>query len=141
MMATSSTFGPSLVFIDTTDFVYNQLTSVVTITNLSASSTVISGSNTINPLSVIGNNNSYCEIINQNVYTGTNSSTDIVATSDVGTDYSYYVDLGINSSQYSQNIVGTSCDSYLYSTGSNSSSFYIGQIDSTGSVYLFAGEQ
>jgi len=138
MLATGSS-GQSPVYVDTVDLIYNQATSVVTLTNLSASATVISGSATKNPLSVIGNNNSYCEITNQNVSSGNVASSDIVATADIGNDSSYYIDFGINSSMYNTAQVGNALDSYLYATGSNSSSLYIGHTDVSGSVHIFAG--
>ena len=138
MLATGSS-GQSPVYVDTVDLIYNQATSVVTLTNLSASATAISGSSTINPLSVIGNNNSYCEITNQNVSSGNVASSDIVATADIGNDNSYYIDFGINSSMYNTAQIGNALDSYLYATGSNSSSLYIGHTDVSGSVHIFAG--
>jgi len=138
MMATGSS-GQSPVYIDTIDLVYNQATSVLTTTNLSSSATVISGSATQNPLSVIGNNNSFCEITNQNYSSGNIASSDIVATADIGNDNIYYIDLGINSSGYNASQIGNALDSYIYATGSNSSSLYIGHTDISGSVHIFAG--
>ena len=44
--------------------------------------------------------NDFSQIYNQNFSSGSNASTDIVATSDVGGQTSHYIDMGIGSSQY-----------------------------------------
>ncbi len=69
--------------------------------------------------------NNYSQINNQNFSNGGNASTDYIATADNGSDTTYYVDLGINSSGYnnaSYTITGAN-DSYLYA---NNKSLAIG---------------
>jgi hypothetical protein len=82
-------------------------------------------------LQVFENVNSYAQIVEQNLSTGTAASTDFIATSDAGTDTAFYVDLGINGSNFDNtnptNSLGTSTDkndAYLYIQGnlSNTSS-------------------
>jgi len=65
--------------------------------------------------------NSYSQILNQNHSSGTNASTDFVATNDIGTDDVNYIDMGINSSTYSNpafSISGAN-DGYLFINGGN----------------------
>lgn len=47
-----------------------------------------------------GNINNYLQINIQNRNSGSNASSDIVATADIGTDTTNYIDMGINSSNY-----------------------------------------
>jgi len=64
--------------------------------------------------------NSYSQLVAQNNNAGSLASTDFVATADNGDDTQNYVNLGINSSTYSEagfNIVGPD-DGYLYTQGS-----------------------
>ncbi|MEN9649260.1 MAG: hypothetical protein RL094_227 [Candidatus Parcubacteria bacterium] len=77
-----------------------------------------------------GNSNNYVQVNAQNKSSGNNASTDFVATADNGDDTQYYVDLGINSSGYSDpsyTIVGAN-DAYLYS---QSSALVIGTASTT----------
>jgi len=71
----------------------------------------------------IGLVNDYEQIVNQNLSDGTNASTDIVATNDQGNDENYFVDMGINSSNYDGTAVGWTLsganDAYLYNAGGN----------------------
>ena len=63
--------------------------------------------------------NSYSQINNQNCNSGSNASTDYIATADNGSDATYYIDMGINSSGYTNtafNIVSAN-DGYLYTQG------------------------
>ena len=78
-------------------------------------------------IQVFENVNSYAQIVEQNLSTGTKSTTDFVATANNGTDTTYYVDLGIAGSFYDptspNNSLGTSLysnDSYLYAQGNTS---------------------
>jgi len=65
---------------------------------------------------------SYSQIIFQNHSSSTFASTDFVATNEIGTDTTYYIDMGINSSHYydptNWNINGAS-DGYLYVNSGN----------------------
>jgi hypothetical protein len=68
-----------------------------------------------------GTVNSYLQVNIQNKSNGANASSDYVATADNGTDTTNYIDLGINSSGYSQagyDIIGAG-DGYLYTNGGN----------------------
>ena len=69
----------------------------------------------------ITNVNSYAQLNIINDYAGTNASTDIVATSDAGTESSKYIDMGINSSVFTGSTSDGSKanDAYLFSTGND----------------------
>ncbi len=94
-------------------------------------------SNTI--ASFTGSTDNYMQINLQNKSGTGNASTDYVATADDGTDSTYYVDMGINSSNYSFSIDnwGQAHDAYLYS---NSRNLYIGtQAINSDVVFLVGG--
>jgi hypothetical protein len=67
------------------------------------------------------NRNDFSQLIHQNHNSGTNASTDFVATNDIGDDENHYIDLGINSSSYNNpdySITGPN-DGYLFVNGGN----------------------
>ncbi|HLY70955.1 MAG TPA: hypothetical protein VKR53_14580 [Puia sp.] len=66
-----------------------------------------------------GKINNYLQVNVQNDSAGTLASSDLVATADNGNETVNYVDLGINSSANTQNVMGAANDAYLYSTGNN----------------------
>jgi len=66
-----------------------------------------------------GTLNNYFQLNIQNKSNGTSASSDVVATADNGTETVNYVDLGINSSTNTQNVMGAANDAYLYTTGNN----------------------
>jgi predicted transcriptional regulator len=66
-----------------------------------------------------GTINNYLQLNIQNLSNGTSASSDVVATADNGTESVNYVDLGINSSTNTQNVMGAADDAYLYTTGNN----------------------
>lgn len=68
-----------------------------------------------------GSSGSYYQVNLQNKSNSSNASTDYVATSDDGTDSTYYVDLGINSSTYAPGVEnwGNQHDAYLYASSRN----------------------
>jgi hypothetical protein len=72
-----------------------------------------------------GNVNAYSQINSQNINNGTQASTDLVLTSNNGTDTTYYVNLGIAGSTWNgtqSNSLGNAVapdDSYLYSHDGN----------------------
>ncbi len=70
---------------------------------------------------VYSNVNSYSQFVLQNISDGESASTDVVLTSDNGNDASYYVDLGITSSDHTDpDFFGDTTainDAYLYVTG------------------------
>ena len=76
---------------------------------------------TSNPLSVIGSGNTFVQLNIQNLAIGDAASSDLVLTSNAGTDDSFYLDLGINNSGYNQAAynIGSSGDGYLYVHGGN----------------------
>ena len=62
--------------------------------------------------------NTYQQIVIQNANSGTNASGDLIITNDSGNDTVGYVDLGINSSTYSNATynIGAAGDAYLYAS-------------------------
>lgn len=54
------------------------------------------------PLQIFGNANTYLQEVIQNTSNGTNASGDIVLVNDLGGDTSFYLDIGANSSKFSQ---------------------------------------
>jgi len=75
-----------------------------------------------NPLSVVGSGDYYLQLNIQNRGTGLSASSDLVLTSDNGTEISNYIDLGINSSKYNNGDIyslTTGNDGYLYINGGN----------------------
>lgn len=67
------------------------------------------------PLQITGDIDTYLQVNLHNHSSGTTASSDYVATADNGDDSSYYVDLGINSSNYNQEAYGITRanDAYL----------------------------
>ena len=72
-----------------------------------------------NPMVVQGSVDSFFQFNIQNLSTGSHASSDVVATSNAGTETSYYVDMGINGSNNTSGIFGKSNDAYLYNAGEN----------------------
>jgi hypothetical protein len=67
-----------------------------------------------------GNTNSYAQLNIQNFNTGTSASSDVVATSNNGTETVNYVDMGINGGgNTSTGVLGGANTAYLYSTGND----------------------
>ena len=97
---------------------------------------LVSGS-TYNVIGGYANLNSYAQLNMKNASNGTDSSSDVVATNDTGTESGNFIDMGINSSTYtSHGDVGAANDAYIYSTGSH---LYIGNTTANKNLYLFAG--
>jgi hypothetical protein len=88
-----------------------------------------------NVISGKGNLNNYLQLNIQNTNQGTNASSDVVATADNGNEITNYIDMGINSENYSQNFIGGVNDAYLYSTGRH---LHVGNA-SNFPVQIFAG--
>jgi hypothetical protein len=80
----------------------------------------------------------YAEVNIVNTSTGPNSSTDLVLWNDLSTESSSYVDLGINSSNYSAGGVGFGGDGYLINAAND---LYVGSMDTGdhGHTHIFAG--
>lgn len=78
----------------------------------------------VNGLVVKGSNNNYFQMNIKNLSSGSNATSDIVATADNGTETTNYVDLGINGSGYAGGAIqtGVANDGYLISSGND---FYV----------------
>jgi hypothetical protein len=82
-----------------------------------------------------GNTNSYAQLNIQNSNTGTAASSDVVATSNNGTESVNYIDMGINGGgNTSTGALGGANTAYLYSTGND---FSIGNATAGKSLILF----
>ena len=86
--------------------------------------TAYQGSDYLNASIQIDENvNSYIQLVQQNHSNGTNASSDFVASNDLSDDNSYFIDMGINSSNYNGTSVGWTVsganDSYLYNANGN----------------------
>lgn len=64
-----------------------------------------------------GNTNSYVQVNAQNRSAGTIASSDVVLTTNTGTDTTEYIDLGINCSGWTGSSYGAAKDGYLYIEG------------------------
>lgn len=90
-----------------------------------------------NVISGKGSINNYLQLNIQNRNTGGAASSDIVATADNGTESVNFVDLGINSSGYSNSgVLGGANRAYLYTTGND---FAIGNSTATKDLLFFTG--
>jgi hypothetical protein len=75
--------------------------------------------NSYNAIIGRGSINNYLQLNIQNLSSGVNASSDVVATADNGTEIVNFMDMGINSSTNTQNVMGAADDAYLYTTGNN----------------------
>lgn len=82
-----------------------------------------------------GNLNNYQQINVINKSSSGLSSADLVATNDIGNETTGYINVGINSSNYTGGYVGNSGDAYLYSVGND---LLIGNVVSGKKLLLFA---
>ena len=85
-----------------------------------------------------GNKNDYTQINVINRSSGSDASSDIVITANNGSESNFFVNLGINSSNYSAGNVGYENDGYLINKGSD---LYIGSqgaIDGHNHVHIFS---
>ena len=81
---------------------------------------------------MFGDANTYVQQYIQNQNSGSDASADYVALNDIGTDSTYYVDMGINSSGYSSATfqIYTPNSGYVYSIGGGSTSkMFVGSAD------------
>lgn len=93
---------------------------------------------TYNMVTILGDIDYYSQFVMKNINSGTTASADIVATNDIGTEESYYVDMGINSSTHTSDFtysVGEANDTYLLSVANN---HYIGS-STSGDIVIFTG--
>jgi hypothetical protein len=88
-----------------------------------------------NIISGKGNLDNYAQLNIFNSNQGTNASSDVVATANNGNETTNYIDMGINSSNFSGTTGGAN-DAYLYSTGNH---LHIGNASSNQYVGFFAG--
>jgi hypothetical protein len=88
-----------------------------------------------NVINARASTNSYAQINLKNDSNGTDASSDIVATADNGTETANYINMGINSSQFT-GLIGGPNDAYLYSTGSM---LHIGNATPDNHIMFFAG--
>ena len=66
-----------------------------------------------------GTINNYLQLNIQNLSSGTAASSDVVATANNGSETTFFVDLGINGSGNTANVMGNANDAYLYNLGQN----------------------
>jgi len=66
-----------------------------------------------------GSIDSYLQLNIQNNSSGTNSSSDVVATANNGNETTNYVDMGINGGNNTSGVMGVANDAYLYNIGQN----------------------
>ncbi len=86
----------------------------------------------------VGESDTYSQINVKNNNSGTDASTDIVVTANNGTEQTHFIDLGINSSNYSAGVVGGPNDAYLLNVGND---LYVGTVGgevSHSHVHLFS---
>lgn len=97
-----------------------------------------------------GNANTYTQLNVQNISTGTDATSEYVATANNGTDTTFFVDMGIANSNYDvnspNNSLGTAIfanDSYLYAQGNTSATvggnLVVGTTTANKTVKIFAG--
>lgn len=84
----------------------------------------------INIVTLTSNVDDYSQLNVRNENPGGDASSDIVATANNGDEFYFYVNLGINSSNYNPGFIGGPNDAYLYSLGKN---FHIGNAAADGS--------
>ncbi|MBS1513035.1 MAG: hypothetical protein JST86_19520 [Bacteroidetes bacterium] len=66
-----------------------------------------------------GSINSYLQLNIQNQSSGTNASSDVVATASNGDETTNYIDMGINGGGNTSGVMGNADDAYLYNVGQN----------------------
>jgi len=92
-------------------------------------------SGSVNAIVGRGNNNNYLQLNIQNQSSGAVASSDVVATADNGSETVNYIDMGINSSNYSATgILGGANNAYLYTTGND---FVIGNSTNNKSLIFY----
>ncbi|CAN5662171.1 hypothetical protein BH11BAC5_BH11BAC5_24080 [soil metagenome] len=85
-----------------------------------------------------GSVNNYLQLNIQNNSSGTNASSDVVATADNGDETTNYVDMGINGSGNTSSVMGGANDGYLYTKGNN---FLLGTANASKSLVFMTGGQ
>ena len=90
----------------------------------------------INVISGKGSIDNYLQLNIQNTSSGINASSDVVATANNGSETTNFVDMGINGSGNTSNIMGSANDSYLYNMGNN---FLVGTGSASKSLVFMTG--
>ncbi|MDB5275619.1 MAG: tail fiber protein [Ferruginibacter sp.] len=85
-----------------------------------------------------GSVNNYLQLNIQNNSSGTNASSDVVATADNGDETTNYIDMGINGSGNTSSVMGGANDGYLYTKGNN---FLLGTANASKSLVFMTGGQ
>jgi hypothetical protein len=94
-------------------------------------------SSSVNVIGGKGSLNNYLQLNIQNLNSGNNASSDVVATADNGSESANYVDLGINSSTYNTSaLTGGANNAYLYSAAND---FIIGNSTAAKNLIFFTG--
>jgi len=92
---------------------------------------------TVNLITAEGDIDHYSQFNLTNINAGISASSDIVASNDISTEDSYYINMGINSSGYTASgSVGNANDAYIYSTGNH---LHIGNASANQPIMFFAG--
>lgn len=87
-----------------------------------------------NVLYGVGSALTYAQLNIRNIQGGSQSSSDIVATANNGDESNNYIDMGINSSNYTASYVGLANDAYLYSSAND---LWIGSVTSNKKINFF----
>lgn len=129
-------YNNSGVLAGTDNMVYDNVTKQVTIGN-STVNVQLGYTGSVNALTHFhGNQNSYVQVILNNINAGNAASSDYIAENNLGTETTNFVDLGINSSTYADpnfSAMGAG-DAYLYSANND---LVIGTADSGGGELRF----
>jgi hypothetical protein len=83
-----------------------------------------------------GSVNNYLQLNIQNNSSGTNASSDVVATANNGDENTNFVDMGINGGGNTSNVMGSANDGYLYTMGNN---FLLGTGNASKSLIFMTG--
>ncbi|MEP6677152.1 MAG: hypothetical protein ABJA78_18470 [Ferruginibacter sp.] len=83
-----------------------------------------------------GSIDSYLQLNIWNNSAGINSSSDVVATANNGSETTNYVDMGINGGNYTGGVMGSANDGYLYTMGNN---FLLGTGNASKSLVFMTG--
>ena len=99
---------------------------------------VVDASTTSSVNAIVGKGtiNNYLQLNIQNNSSGTNASSDVVATANNGSETSNFVDMGINGSGNTSGLMGGANDGYLYTQGNN---FLIGTGNASKSLIFMTG--
>lgn len=86
----------------------------------------------------VGDSDTYSQINVKNSNSGSDASTDIVVTADNGTENIHFIDMGINSSNYTGGVVGEANDAYVLNVGNDLYLGTVGGVSGHSHVHLFS---